>query len=243
MRKHALTHNVPIAGKVATHDSGQDFIRNYSRNAMLLCLIANDFEDARKHGDGLRIIRLLKFMMLFFKHDGKRKYVFHILHHLAQIKFLLPPKLAHDIVWNRFVNHCGKVDSNLEMDREVEHHNRAFKLDCRLCMGKVTDNSISRSSCSYQQTEDLLAIYDKCSSVKTMSGKHPQPNMHKDVEGLATDLHSAQIFSNIPGRCHKAFPSFPRTVLQTLEPMKLKQWMIDKLEEFQKLSIYNKEHF
>ena len=154
-----------------THDSGEDFIRNYTHNAMLLCLIAKDFEDARKHGDGLRIIRLLKFMMLYFKHDGKHKYAFHILHQLAQIKFLLPPKLAHDTVWNRFVNHCGKVDSNLEMDREVEHHTVHSNL--------TVDHSWERSliiqlagvvNCSYQQTEDLLAIYDKCSNVKTMSG-------------------------------------------------------------------------
>jgi hypothetical protein len=194
---------------VATHDSGDDFIRDYTYNAMLLCLIAKGFEDARKHGDGLQIIRLLKFMMLFFKHDGKHKYAFHILHQLAQIKFLLPPKLAHDTLWNRLVNHCGKVDSNLEMDREVEHHNRAFKLDCRSFMGKVTDNSTSRSSCSYQQTEDLLAIYDKCSNVKTMSGKHPQPNMHKDVEELATDLYSAHILLLFPDDARKRSLHFP----------------------------------
>ena len=147
MTKHVLTHSFQLTNQAkddGSNSTNEDCVRNYSINA--LCMIAKDFEDARKHGDGQRIVRLLKFMMLFFKHDGKHKYAFHILHHLIQIKCVLPPKFAHDLIWNRFVNNCGKIDSNVEMDREMEHYNRAFKLDCKSFMGKVSEQSINRRS-------------------------------------------------------------------------------------------------
>ena len=80
----------------------------YPINSLFLCLLTKDFEDARKHGDGERILRLMKFMMLLFRCDGKFKYGYHILHHIAQVKVFLPAKLAHDAVWNRFINHRGQ---------------------------------------------------------------------------------------------------------------------------------------
>ena len=79
--------------------------------------------------------------------------------------------------------------------------------------------------------------------LKKMSGKHSQPNVDEEVKELALHLYFSQVFCNIPGRCHKAFPSFPKSVLQILEPMKLKQWIIEKIEEFRKLSIYSKENY
>lgn len=221
-------------------DLAVDHVRNYSTNALTLCMIAKDYEDTRKFGDGQRIVRLLKFMLLFFKNAGKHKYAYHTLHHLAQIKFLLPPKLAHDVIWNRFVNNRGNVDSNVEMDRTVEHENRAFKQDCKGFMGKVSDKSITRSSCSYQHIEEVISNYDEISLVKNMSGKHCTPNTHEEVVELALDFNDIRIFGDIPGRCHKAFPSFPKTILQTIDPLTLKQWMIEKLNEFKDLSIYQK---
>ena len=149
MTKHALTQSFQPTNQAkddGSNSTNEDCVRNYSINALALSMIAKDFEDARKHGDGQRIVRLLKFMMLFFKHDRKHKYAFHILHYLIQIKCVLPPKLAHDLIWIRFVNNCGKIDSNVEMDREMEHYNRAFKLDSKSFMGKVSEQSINRTS-------------------------------------------------------------------------------------------------
>ena len=43
-------------GEKITDD--QDYFQNYSKNALALCFIVKIFQDARKHGDGDRVIRL-----------------------------------------------------------------------------------------------------------------------------------------------------------------------------------------
>ena len=68
-------------------------------------------------------------------------------------------------------------------------------------MGKVSDKSVTRSSCSYQHIEEVISNYDKSSFVKNMSGKHCTPNTHEEVIELALDFHDIRIFGDIPGRC------------------------------------------
>ena len=53
-----------------TEVEAEDCIFNYSRNALALGLLCLDFVNARKSGDGERILTLYKFMMLFFKLTG-----------------------------------------------------------------------------------------------------------------------------------------------------------------------------
>ena len=75
-----------------------------------------------KHGDGERIIRLYKFLLLYFRLEHRTKYSYYTLYTLCQVHQLLPPKLAHELVWNRTNNSRGLVDSNVENDSTVEHH-------------------------------------------------------------------------------------------------------------------------
>lgn len=62
--------------------------------------------------------------MLYFKIDNRTKYAGQSLHLLAQINDLLHPAYAHELTWNRSVNNLGKVDNNVELDRELEHRNK-----------------------------------------------------------------------------------------------------------------------
>ena len=123
LRNHIqLKHNIPGPLERKETSDKDDSIYNYSRNALALRLLAKDFVDARKDGDGPRIIRLYKVLFLFFKLESRHKYSFYSLFTLAQVHYLLPPKLAYELVWNRTNNSQGKIDSNVENDRTVEHH-------------------------------------------------------------------------------------------------------------------------
>ena len=98
-------------------------MQSYSRVALGMVLLALRFIDARKHGDGARIVRLYKSMLLHCKAAKKPKYSFHIPRTLAQVKVFLSPRLSYELVWNRFVNTTEKVDGNVEVDHVVEHYN------------------------------------------------------------------------------------------------------------------------
>ena len=212
--------------------SSEDGVLNYACNALSLGLIARSFVDARQHGDGRRIMRLYKFLLLFFKLEGRTKYSYYSLYTLAQAFYLLPPSLAHELVWNRTNNTRGKVDSNVENDRIVEHHNKTFKLDCRDFQGKVTSKSITRASHSYNVMNNIMDKCDHELHVKKPSGKHFKPNIESDVKALAKQFGSRNIFTKQLGRSYKAFPSFNRHLLEGLDMPLLVEWIDDKVKDF-----------
>lgn len=216
-----------------------DSVYHYSRCALFLGLFACNFNDARKYGDGERTLRLYKFLCLMFKLEGKTKYAYYTFQFLCQVFYLLPEELAFNLVFNRFVNNKGRADSNVEIDREVEHWNKLFKMDCREFNGKVTPKSIDRASCSYQSVDAILTAFDHCSNVHRPSGRHTRKNVTEDVTALAEQLKSQCLFKIKPGRKYQAYPSFPKNQFSRLDVPLLKEWMIQKLKHFRGLNVYS----
>lgn len=232
--------------KLAKHVSGQnhqygqkvDGVKRYSKNALTLCYLAKDFLDARKRGDGERICRLYKHMLPLFKLDGRTKYANQSLHLISQLTFLLPPALAHQIKWNRFVNNKGLPDSNIELDRELEHRNKFVKEDIHSFHGKVTKKSIERSSKSYDILNKLSLNFDSSVNNAVPSGKHTSPDWKSDVKELIDLFKNQELFQNKEGRYFKSFPVVPENFLQLLETEKFDEWKNKKMKEFGESSLY-----
>ena len=86
------------------------------------------------------------------------------LHLLVQLQCLLIPRLAHQLIWKRFVNNKGKADTNVELDRENEHRNKAIKQECREFHGKSIwklTNIPAKPLDDFYAVEDLLDRYVK----------------------------------------------------------------------------------
>ena len=228
-RKHTLERKKPSL------TTGDDAILNYSRNSLTLTYLVKNFTDARKHGDGERIIRLYKYLLLYFKIDNRTKYAFQSLHLLAQVNDLLPPALAHELKWNRTVNHLGNVDSNIELDRELEHRNKYAKAELCHMQGKVTDRSIKRVSRSYQNIEDIIKDFDNDVNEERPSGRHTIPNWDTDVKELAEQYTTAGLLTYQPGRYHSRFPAFPKNCLTKINALGLTQWAYERIFKLSKL--------
>ncbi|XP_072166071.1 uncharacterized protein [Diadema setosum] len=207
----------------------QDGVLNYAKCALGMCMIALNFNDARQMGDGDRLIRLYKLMMLHCKVSNKPKYSFQMLRLLAQVKCFLTPRLAYELTWNRSVNTKGKAGCNVELDRTMEHQNRIFKEHCRGMRGKVTQKSVDRVSRSAQEAHKLLASLDTQMEVKKPSSKR-QETKKPDVSSLAMALHQENIFEEIPGRNHSKFPDFPVSILSKLSLPDLHKWISSSLK-------------
>ena len=93
-----------------------------------------------------------KYLLLFFKLSNKTKYSKYTYLTLCQVNTLLPPHIAHDVIHNRFTNNRGERNTNVEMDREVEHSNQNFKQDCKHFHRKITEMNVNRSCTSFQAT-------------------------------------------------------------------------------------------
>ena len=222
----------------AVSNNEDDAVHNYSCNALALGLLAKCFTDARKHGDGKRLLRLSKFLFLFFELAGKKKYKFYIFHSLAQVHILLPPSLAHSIVWNRTTNSKGKVDTCVVFDRTLEHRNKSLKQDYKDFLGKITTTCINRASHSYNMVDELMTMFDKQTRTHKAFGKHKDLDQKKDVLNLSMQLTAGQIFAHRPGREHQAFRGFPQNLLERIDLLQLGDWMQEKLKMLKNLSVY-----
>ena len=167
---------------------------HYVTNALNLGMLVKKFTDARKLGDDDRVYRLHKFLLLHFKLNGRTKYSFEVLHHAAQVECLLTPYLSFQLRWNRSVNTKGLLDSNIELDREVEHRNKYFKEDVKGFRGKVTTKSIDRVSQASGSLNLILQAYDKEADVKKPSGRHVRANYESDVLALVEKTSQEQLF-------------------------------------------------
>ena len=226
---HPATSNLNTEESVSEKE---DKVYNYTRNLLVLLLLRESHNDAIKHGDGERVVRLYKFYTLFFKISKCPKYAFATLELQAQLNCLLTPRLAYSLTWNRFVNHKGQIDSNHPMDLDLEHDNKYFKNDIHSFRGEITDKSITRVSRSVEGSQAVLRSFDKSSSVTKPSGRHTQLSTKDDVLTLVEHLVQAEVFSYVPGRQHSAFPNMMHNLLDSLDMQKLKSWISKSLKKF-----------
>ena len=70
--------------KKSYRQNASDYVFNYSVNALALCYLAQNFIDTRKHGDGARIIRMYKYLLMYFKLDSRIKYSYQIYTYLPK---------------------------------------------------------------------------------------------------------------------------------------------------------------
>jgi hypothetical protein len=212
----------------------EDKVKNYTHQLLVMLLLRFNHNDAIKLGDGPRLIRIYKYFCLYFKVSRCPKYAFAMLQLQAQVNCLLSPRLAHSLIWNRFVNHHGKVDTNHPMDLEIEHDNKSFKTDCKSFRGEITEKTTKRVGRSTRPSDDILHNFDNTTQVKKPSGKHTMMSVDEDVHALVEHLLPANVFSNIPGRAHSAFESMPNNLLDCIDCEKLKKWIGQSLKKFSK---------
>ncbi len=106
-------------------DTG-DGVYNYARVLCHLAAIAIEFADAWSEGDGPRILRCWKVMMLHFYANRNTKYALEALRLQCDLASL-PPSLVHQLTWGRTVNTHGGSGRNLPCDLHNKHVNRHFK--------------------------------------------------------------------------------------------------------------------
>lgn len=106
----------------------EDGVFNYVCAVLGHGLLGFDLHDASQHGDGGRLYRFWKFLLLYFKAAHRTKYALEAFNLVAQVA-LLTPRVAHELLWNRVCNPHGGVGQNIPLDLEKEYLNRLFKDD------------------------------------------------------------------------------------------------------------------
>jgi serine palmitoyltransferase len=208
---------------------------NYACTRLSLGMLLFNFDDAVKEGDGERVMRCWKFMMLIFKAYHHTKYSFAALQLQISIKALLTPRQAHSLIWNRMVNTKGGMGKNISMDLRLEQLNKLLK-DMLRCLGaNITQNSSERCIKALKLVEEILSSIDSELNVKTPKGQHITAKRDKDFKVLVDEISKrGELFTCNANstRQYQEFPGFNGNILHHLNLNQVNAWISQHLSNF-----------
>lgn len=211
-----------------------DDMFNYQCILMDHGLLYMNFSDAIAEGDGDRIMRCWKYLLLHFYSDkDSTKYSLEALYLQLQQQALLSPRQAYRQRWNRGVNNRGVRRKNVSLDLDVEHDNRAVKEAIRKLGPNVTNTSVTRCALMLpiaRQTVDAIAR--ECNLVKK-SGIHFVNTSNKDMVKMVDELIKADALTETPTRNYKHYKQFARSPLMTIRMSKFCHWIYKHKHELQ----------
>jgi len=186
-----------------------------------------NFLDAISEGDGVRLLRQYKFLLLSFRADGREstKYALETLYQLFLTNSLLSPRDAERFTWNRSVNTFGGMGKNIPLDLDMEHSNRFIKQAIKNLGPNITEKAVSRICQSEKDVRVLLAKVDDCLQRNPGSGKHTKSSTEQDLEELVKRGVSTDIYTRHDYRQYRHFVDFQRDHLKNLELSSLYKWI------------------
>ena len=221
----SLTPSRPVSPQKETKKG--DDVFNYNCSLLTDSFLFFNFLDSIKEGDGERILRQYKYIMLYCKADGAHstKYSLECLYQFFLVYAVLSPRDSERFTWNRSVNNTGTKGGNIPLDEDTEHSNNFTKQGIKNLGPNVTEKAVSRLAKAESSSRSILVNLD--SSIKRMSksGQHSQGSTARDLDELVKRAVQFNIFTELEGRTYRHFCNFQRDKLEDLNGSVLCQWI------------------
>ena len=98
---------------------------------------------------------------------------------LSQYHLTLPPRLAEQLIWCRFINTHGYARHNISCDLHMEHMNRVAKTAIEGLGANRSEKAITRVGKAITSTLDN---FDPVNNVPAVSGAHSVKSSAKDLQ-------------------------------------------------------------
>ena len=206
----------------------KDQVHKYAREVMSLGLFYFEFVDAVREGDGLRVLRCYKYFLPLFKSSQRHNYSIEVLTMLYQYFCALSPRLANELIWNRFINTHGLKGRNISCDLHIEHLNRILKEAINTKGPNKTAVSFSRIGKALGTLEPLLKSFDQDNRVSTPSTRHTTLSCKADMDLILRELKKNLIF-DVDDRRSRSFSKISNSLLFKTSRENLQDWMYQKL--------------
>lgn len=220
----------PIDPIVPICPTNRSTVYNYTREVISLGLLYFNFKDAVREGDGERVLLMWKYFLLLFRATGHKNYAMEALTLLTQCFATLPPNLAEQVKWCRFINVHGQPGRNISCDLHMEHLNRLVKTAVEGLGANKTEKAIVRVGKSVGYFAKILDAFDDQAGVATVSGKHSERSMEKDLQEIVKQLVVANIFDT--SRAHKSFSKLKPNLIRKVLQKDLKEWIIGNFSKY-----------
>ena len=205
----------------------EDGVYSYGCELLSLGLFFLEYSDAIHEGDGNRVLRCWRYLLLIFIASRRINYSIEALNMLYQYHFLLPPKQAHQLIWERFINTKGHPGCNIPCDLHIEHLNRLLKDAIKGLGPNKTEKCIIRVGKALGTINPVLHQFDVSNGILTPSGHHAILSEEKDLILLVKELsQTISVFKICPGRKHRSFPTLLCSMLQHMKYADIIAWII-----------------
>ena len=191
-----LNIKIPTDLEDSTTSETKDKIYLYAREVLTLCLLWQGYHDAISEGDGDRVMRYWRFLLLVFKNAGRKNYSLEALNLLVQDQYLLSPREKAQLRWSRFINTQGRQGCNIPCDLHMEHLNRRLKSIMRNMGANVTDRSISVAAKSIGVVNNICKAFENHVEANSSSDHHPPPCFIRDLNLILVVLNEQDVFSD-----------------------------------------------
>ena len=201
----------------AVHDTVPDGIFDYACAVLNDGLLLLEFRDAIHEGDGERIARCWKLLILYFRVAGHTKYALEAFIFLAKVNGVASPRLQQQLLWSRLVNSKGGSGKNIPVNLYMEHLNRLLT-DIIIGLGaNISESSIVNASKSLNAIVSLSESFDEQLGIHRASIHHTTKSSDKDREVVLKQLSSeSNVFEYTPGRKHYGFKNISPNVARSI---------------------------
>ena len=150
-----------------------DGVFAYAKEVLTLGSLYMEYINSVREGDGIRILRCWRFLLVIFKATGKRKYSIQAATLLFQYNhYIFTDRMKHQLLWSRTANVHGKLGKNIAMDLYMEHLNQELKNSVSHLGANVTENTIKRVGFCLRQLIAIRNNYDRTTGLPAESGWH-----------------------------------------------------------------------
>ena len=211
-----------------------DKVYNYSRVLCHYSALIAEFRDACAEGDGERVFRCWRLMLPHFKSSGRTKYSLEALRIQFQVKSILSPQLAHQVMWDRFVNTRGGRGNNIPCDLHNEHVNKLIKSVIANMGVNLTEKALQRSTRTVSTLHTLCKQFDKESNVPVTTSAHTTRSDKSDIQKAVKAVLDNELLTRKPGRSHRSFRTMRLHPLWNWERIETIEWIEKKKKDFMK---------
>ena len=166
-----------------------------------------------------------------FKESGKTKYAWEALRLLIQLK-TSSPNLAHQILWNRFVNTRGGLGNNIPCDLYNEHINKLVKAIIVNMGSNLTEVSLQRAVRCISLLDATCKNYDAVTNIPVTTSAHSSKSDAGDISMVVSLVLQQNLLKKMAPRHHQSFPNIKLDPLFNLNRIKMKTWIKEKKTQF-----------
>ena len=208
-------------------DVERDDMFSYNSALFADVLYFLNFLDAVAEGDGDRIIRQYKYMLMYCRADHKHstKYALECLYQFSLVFALLSHRGRERFTWNRSVNNNGVIGKNIPLDLDVEHSNDYLKQAIKHLGPNLTEKAFSRICKSEKGVRKITHCMDETLKRSRDPGKQSPSSTTGDLKELMKRLTEHNAMTKMPLRLYNYFDHFEVDPFKGLDTSVMYSWI------------------